>query len=383
MNTDPRLGPLQNNGGPTPTQALSAAAQRSTPDPAPTSWVPPLTVDQRGVARPQPAGGKCDIGAFELVPGSGSPPPPAPAPSPPAAVPGTLAATSSTGAGFSGSVNPEGQATTVFFQYGIDSRYRPGGGTSVIYDQSTPAQSLPADTTPHTVSASASGLVPNALYHVRLVATERHRHHVRARPDVHHTAGPGAAAARARPERQRQAGQRPGVHPRRDQARAPDQGRQLPSGAVVDARAGSLQLTTAAGKGHTSQTGVFGGAIFKVTQARGGQVRGLTTLKLMEGAFAGAPSYASCKAHKAGDATTAAVSSKTLQLLHASAHGKFSTSGRYSAATVRGTKWTIADRCDGTLTHDITDSVAVTDFVHHKTIVLHAGQSYLARARRK
>ena len=58
------------------------------------------------------------------------------------------------------------------------------------------------------------------------------------------------------------------------------------------------------------------------------------------------------------------------------------TKGRYSAATVLGTKWTVADRCDGTLTHDITDSVAVTDFVHHKTIVLHAGQSYLAKARK-
>jgi len=70
-----------------------------------------------------------------------------------------------------------------------------------------------------------------------------------------------------------------------------------------------------------------------------------------------------------------------LQLLHASAHGKFRTRGHYSAATVRGTKWTIADRCDGTLTHDLTDSVAVRDFVHHKTIILHAGQSYLARPR--
>ena len=69
-------------------------------------------------------------------------------------------------------------------------------------------------------------------------------------------------------------------------------------------------------------------------------------------------------------------------MLHASAHGKFSTSGKYSAATVRGTKWTIADRCDGTLTHVITDSVAVNDFVRHKTIILHAGQSYLARAPR-
>ena len=63
-----------------------------------------------------------------------------------------------------------------------------------------------------------------------------------------------------------------------------------------------------------------------------------------------------------------------------SAKGKFRTKGRYAAATVRGTKWTIADRCDGTLTHDLTDSVVVNDFVRHKTIVLHAGQSYLAKA---
>ena len=79
---------------------------------------------------------------------------------------------------------------------------------------------------------------------------------------------------------------------------------------------------------------------------------------------------------KAAEATAA--SSKTLQLLHASAHGKFRTKGKYSAATVLGTIWTVADRCDGTLTHDVTDSVVVNDFVHHKTIVLHAGQSYLA-----
>ena len=76
---------------------------------------------------------------------------------------------------------------------------------------------------------------------------------------------------------------------------------------------------------------------------------------------------------------TIALSSKTLQLLKASAKGQFRTKGRYSAATVRGTKWTTADRCDGTRTHVHHGPVAVTDFVRHKTIVLHAGQSYLAK----
>jgi hypothetical protein len=334
----------------------------------------PLTVDQRGVARPQPTGGKCDIGAFELVPGGSAPPPP-PA-SPPAAVAGPPTATSSTAASFSGSVNPNGQATTVVFQYGIDSRYRPGGGTAVIYDQSTPPQSLPADSTPHAVSASVPGLVPNALYHVRLVATNASGTTVGADQTFTTPAGPAppppvlGRTVNAKPI----SGQ---VFILVGTKLVPlTEAQQIPSGATLDARAGSLQLTAAGTKGHKRETGVFGGAVFKLTQAR----TGLTNLALAEGAFTGAPTFATCKAHKAGEASVAA--SKTLQLLHASAKGKFRTSGRYSAATVRGTKWTIADRCDGTLTRDIVHSVVVTDFVRHKTIVLHAGQSYLARAQR-
>jgi len=152
---------------------------------------------------------------------------------------------------------------------------------------------------------------------------------------------------------------------------------QIRTGAIIDALHGSLQLLAAVGKGKTEH-GIFGGAVFKLTQAR----TGLTTLRLLENAFKGAPSFALCTAHKAADPTASIASSRTLQLLKASAHGKFRTSGRYSAATVRGTTWTVADRCDGTLTHDITHSVAVTDFIRHKTIILHAGQSYLAKARK-
>jgi PQQ-like domain len=154
---------------------------------------------------------------------------------------------------------------------------------------------------------------------------------------------------------------------------------QIRSGAVIDALHGTISLTSATGKGTKTQTGTFGGAVFKVTEAKAGKSRGLTTLALVNNAFKGAPSYATCKSHKARDASAAALSSRTVQLLHASAHGKFSTRGRYSAATVRGTVWSIADRCDGTLVHDVTDSVLVNDFVRHTTIVLHAGQSYLAR----
>ena len=60
--------------------------------------------------------------------------------------------------------------------------------------------------------------------------------------------------------------------------------------------------------------------------------------------------------------------------------GRFRTRGRHSAATVRGTKWTTTDRCDGTLTTVARGKVAVRDFRRKKTIVVRAGKSYLAKS---
>jgi hypothetical protein len=54
---DPQLGPLQNNGGPTQTLALSFAS------PAIDTGSTIATVDQRGC--PRPVGAAADIGAFE------------------------------------------------------------------------------------------------------------------------------------------------------------------------------------------------------------------------------------------------------------------------------------------------------------------------------
>jgi hypothetical protein len=156
---------------------------------------------------------------------------------------------------------------------------------------------------------------------------------------------------------------------------------QIPIGSEINSLHGSLRLVTATARKGKTQSGTFGGAIFRLTQTAAGASKGLATLSLTESAFTGAPTYATCEPKgKASDAAAAAASSRVLQLLRASAHGKFRTRGRYSAATVLGTIWTVADRCDGTLTHDATDRVSVTDFVRHKTIVLHAGESYLAKA---
>ncbi len=246
------------------------------------------------------------------------------------------------------------------------------------------------------MSATVSGLVPNALYHARMVATNKNG--TTFGPDITFTTGHGPTPGAPTLGKTFNISLVNGlVLIKVNGVFIPlTEATQIPKNTVINALHGTLSLITATGSSHptadvaakgkkgkkgktVTQKGNFGGAIFKISQVTGGASKGLTTLTLVEGAFKGAPTFAKCTAHKAGDVNASAASSKALQLLHASAKGKFRTRGRYAAATVRGTKWTIADRCDGTLTHDITDSVAVTDFVRHKTIILHAGQSYLAK----
>jgi RNase P/RNase MRP subunit p29 len=71
-NAAPLLGPLAPNGGATQTLALlvgSPAIDRVPLAACTDDLAAPLTVDQRGFARPVPVGGSCDAGAFEFVPG--------------------------------------------------------------------------------------------------------------------------------------------------------------------------------------------------------------------------------------------------------------------------------------------------------------------------
>ena len=155
---------------------------------------------------------------------------------------------------------------------------------------------------------------------------------------------------------------------------------QIPVGSQVDARSGTIQMTTASTRANATYTGKFGGGVFSISQSKQRSAQGLTTLALLEGVAKGSPSFRRCKAPKHG-ADIAAQNNRTLGLLHATARGKFRTRGRYSAATVRGTSWDTIDRCDGTLTVVHRGTVAVTDFRLHKTVLVRAGHRYLAKAR--
>jgi N-acetylneuraminic acid mutarotase len=78
INTDPMLGPLQDNGGPTFTHALlpaSPAINAGNPN-----FTPPPLYDQRGPGYARVVNGRIDIGSFEVQAGSTSTPTPTPTP---------------------------------------------------------------------------------------------------------------------------------------------------------------------------------------------------------------------------------------------------------------------------------------------------------------
>ncbi len=304
------------------------------------------------------------------------PPPSTSAPTVPSA-PGVASGT--TGAQVSGTVTPNGLATSAYFQYQLSpSSTSPGGPPIVV--QTTPVQQVGADFSSHVVSATLSGLVPNASYQVQLIATN----------SAGTTKGPlqTFSTKRAPAPPPPVVGAKVNVSVTAGKiwvkvgtgAFEPlTEGEQIPTGAEIDSLHGTMKLITAGPTKHSTQTATVSGAVFKLTQTRSGANKGLANLTLIYGAFANSPTTAVCKPHH-GKAQDASLSSRILQTLHASAYGRFRTSGRYGAATVRGTVWSITDKCNGTLFHAIVHSILIQNFVRHISFLLTAGHTYLVRA---
>jgi hypothetical protein len=153
----------------------------------------------------------------------------------------------------------------------------------------------------------------------------------------------------------------------------------IPSGAVVDARAGTVVLRSAIdASGHT-QSATIRGAIFEIRQAANG--KGMTDLVLRDGRPKGCP--ASGRAAAARAALAHGMATKDTSgpggLWAQDRHGRFRTRGRNSVATVRGTRWVTRETCTGTLTRVMEGAVDVFDLRTHRTVRVRAGHSYLAR----
>jgi hypothetical protein len=139
----------------------------------------------------------------------------------------------------------------------------------------------------------------------------------------------------------------------------------IPLGSILDTNQGVVELSSVAKSGGPTQTAKFYEGEFKVTQ-----VGSITQLTLAE-------PLASCSRSRA-----AAASKKKKRHLWGDGKGSFRTTGKYSSATVRGTKWLVEDTCAGTLTRVVRGTVSVRDNVRRKTVSVKAGHSYLARPRR-
>ena len=151
---------------------------------------------------------------------------------------------------------------------------------------------------------------------------------------------------------------------------APFTGGPIAFNSKVDVTGGSLFMTTSTGtvtvSGGAGITAVF--VLLRGTD--NGQA--VVEMRLAGGNFN------VCNRKLAG---ASKVKPKTVRRLWGKGTGKFRTTGRFSSATVRGTEWLTADRCDGTLTQVKQGRVQVRDLVKKKTITVSAGKSYLAKKR--
>jgi hypothetical protein len=105
---DPMIGPLASNGGPTPTHALLAGSPAidAGQSGACSAGGNSLGTDQRGVPRPSPAGGGCDLGSFERTA--------------PAAFNKTSPATATTGLGTTIGLSWQASAGAASYEYCVD-----------------------------------------------------------------------------------------------------------------------------------------------------------------------------------------------------------------------------------------------------------------------
>ena len=141
---------------------------------------------------------------------------------------------------------------------------------------------------------------------------------------------------------------------------------QIPTGSVVDTRAGAVRLALR-GAGGKIESGVFSEGVFRVTQSTG--AKPITELALTE--KLDCPKAATARA---------ATGKKRKRRLWGDATGNFRTRGRYGSAVNSGTKWMVEDHCDSTVFRVDRGVILVSKTGSRKTVRVKAGHQYRIRA---
>ena len=296
------------------------------------------------------------------------------------------------GATLNGMANPEGALTTYRFEWGTSTSY---GRQAPIVDGV-----VGSDSAEHPLAQAIAALTPGTTYHYRIVASDCEgcasgttygldaTFTTQALPDSRSVSmptvpSPPSLRALLAPTiappvlgKTAVAGAISGVV----LVRVPGAARpvslgsaqDIPIGSLVDARRGVVSLTTAVDAAGKLQRATLWQGSFAVGQSPG---HGMTTFTLPR------PSSCAASAGHAHSSTARAARAKAPPpaLWAKDNHGQYSTRGQNSVATVRGTLWETIERCDGTVTLVKQGSVSVRDLHRHRTVLVHAGHSYLAK----
>jgi LCCL domain len=149
----------------------------------------------------------------------------------------------------------------------------------------------------------------------------------------------------------------------------PFTGGTIPYRSTVDVTDGTVLLKADTG---TLKVNGAGGipAVFVLLRGTDGK-KPIVELRLKKGDFSVCPKRKKSSARRAA--------ATTVRQLWGSGKGRFRTRGKYASATVRGTKWLTADRCDGTNIKVSRGVIQVADFPKRTQVTIRAGRSYLAK----
>ena len=155
----------------------------------------------------------------------------------------------------------------------------------------------------------------------------------------------------------------------------------IPVGSTLDTAKGRVSLRTASDTRKHVQTAEFFRGRFLVRQVRKprGKAKKRSTKLITELRLVGSSFSKACRAK--ASISQKKRSKKRVRRLFGDGKGSFRTRGRNAAATVRGTRWGVQDRCDGTLVTVQRGRVEVRDLVKRKTVIVRTGKTYLARRR--
>jgi hypothetical protein len=147
----------------------------------------------------------------------------------------------------------------------------------------------------------------------------------------------------------------------------------IPMQSVVDARHGTVELDSAATTGRRAkiQEARFGAGIFQVRQARTAQAKRAARRAAPVELYLQTPAGAT-------NACAGAAQGTVVRTLSAGGAGRYRVWGALSTAHVDGSaRWTVSDRCDGTLTTVARGVVTVHDLRHDASAGVRAGRHRL------